>query len=119
MYPQAYFPVDATFWEGLSEHQQVEVMRLQAVAQEKVGYERGTQKYFMEDFDPRSVDKRTSGERLVEIETPRLLIAGAMLGAAATVTLGLLAGTVHGSTPAIAALILATAGIATTVLGRN
>ncbi len=119
LYPQAYFPVDTKFWEGLSAHQQAEVTRLQALAQEKVGYERGTQKYFMEDFDPRSVDKRSSGERLVEIETPRLVIAGAMLGAAATIGVALLLGRFSGIELLVAMILLIVIGSVTVAYGRN
>jgi hypothetical protein len=119
LYPQAYFPVDTAFWAGLSDQQQAEVMRLQAVAQEKVGYERGSPKYFMQDFDTRAVDKKTSGQRLVEIETPRLLLAGAMLGVAVTLTAGFALGVVAGSGVAVVAVMLVLAGVLTMAFGKN
>jgi len=119
MYPQAYYAVDHSFWEGLSKEQQLEVVRLQAVAQEKVGYERGTQKYFMEDFDPRVVDKKTSGERLVEIETPRLLIAGAMMGAALTMLTGFVFHAFTGPQILVTAGLMILAAVLTVIFGRN
>lgn len=119
LYPEAYFPVDTTFWEGLSEKQQAEVMRLQAVAQEKVGYERGTQKYFMQDFDPQAVDKKSSGERLVEIETPRLLLAGSMIGAGITMLATLAPHGIDTSPAIVTAAVLLAVGIATAIVGRN
>jgi hypothetical protein len=51
-YPQAYAPVDETFWEGLTDAQRSALDRIQAIAQEKVGFERGTPKFFIEDIDP-------------------------------------------------------------------
>jgi hypothetical protein len=90
LYPEAYKPVSREFWEGLSPTQQQEVMRLQAVAQEKVGFERGTQKYFIEDFDPDGREK-SPDVALVELAAPRLIVGGMCIGAGVlSVTLGLL-----------------------------
>jgi hypothetical protein len=82
LYPEAYRPVSRAFWEGLSAQQQHEVMRLQAVAQEKVGFERGAPKYFIDDFNP---DGRPQSPdvSLVEMATPRLISGGFLLGAGA------------------------------------
>jgi hypothetical protein len=119
LYPEAYAPVDATFWEGLSSGQQAEVMRLQAVAQEKVGYERGTPKYFMEDFDPRAVSDVDSGTRLVAIAAPRLVIGGALIGAGLTLGTGLLARAVSGAEMLVTAVVLLAVGIGTVIFGSN
>lgn len=87
-FPQAYEPVSRTFWEGLSKQQQDAVMRLQAVAMEKAGFEKGAPKMFIQDFDPSnpnapSISPRSGYERgpdLVSLAAPRLLLAGALLG---------------------------------------
>jgi hypothetical protein len=89
LYPEAYKPVSREFWEGLSPTQQNEVMRLQAVAQEKVGFERGTQKYFIEDFDPHGRAK-SPDVSLVELAAPRLVVGGMCIGAGVlSIALGL------------------------------
>lgn len=87
-FPQAYEPVSRTFWEGLSKQQQDAVMRLQAVAMEKAGFEKGAPKMFIQDFDPSnpnapSISPRGGYQRgpdLISLAAPRLLLAGALLG---------------------------------------
>jgi hypothetical protein len=86
-YPEAYKPVSTTFWEGLSDQQRSEVMRLQAVAQEKVGYEKGTTKYFMQDFDAEEAQSADPELRLVALAAPRLVAGGILIGAGAAVTI--------------------------------
>jgi hypothetical protein len=51
-YPAAYAPVSREMWEQMSEEQRAAVVRTQAIAQEKVGFERGAPKFFIADFDP-------------------------------------------------------------------
>jgi len=87
-FPQAYEPVSRTFWEGLSKQQQDAVMRLQAVAMEKAGFEKGAPKMFIQDFDPSNPNAVSFSPRggyargadLVSLAAPRLLLAGALLG---------------------------------------
>jgi hypothetical protein len=88
-FPQAYEPVSRSFWGGLSKQQQDAVMRLQAVAMEKAGFEKGTPKMFIADFDPSNPDKPMispgaaavdRGADAVAMAAPRLMLAGALLG---------------------------------------
>jgi hypothetical protein len=51
-YPEAYLPVARELWEELTPAQREKAIRLQAIAMEKVGFEKGAPKYFIEDFDP-------------------------------------------------------------------
>jgi hypothetical protein len=51
-YPEAYRDISTVYWRRLSEQDRQKVMRVQAVAMEKVGYERGTEKRFIEDIEP-------------------------------------------------------------------
>jgi hypothetical protein len=51
-YPEAYRDVSAVYWRQLSQDQREQIMQVQAVAMEKVGFERGTSKHFIEDFEP-------------------------------------------------------------------
>jgi hypothetical protein len=115
-YPQAYAPVAAGFWEGLNPRQRTELERLQAIAQEKVGYERGTPKFFIQDFDPGADPAEDAGPNIaarvfdphsgreiitntagaapsrrvgedVEDALPRLSIGGGLVGAGLAATL--------------------------------
>jgi hypothetical protein len=52
MYPELYRDVSSVYWRSLTEEQREQIMRVQATAMEKVGYERGTEKVFIQDFDP-------------------------------------------------------------------
>jgi len=52
MYPELYRDVSSVYWRSLTEEQRQQIMRVQATAMEKVGYERGTEKVFIQDFDP-------------------------------------------------------------------
>lgn len=51
-YPEAYREVSSVFWRQLSVQQQKQVTLVQAQAMEKVGFEQGTEKQFIQDFDP-------------------------------------------------------------------
>jgi len=91
-FPAAYEPVSRTFWSGLSKQQQDAVMRLQAVAMEKAGFEKGTPKLFIADFDPSNPDAPmiqpgASGAGVqadpVAMAAPRLVLGGVLLGAGA------------------------------------
>ncbi len=48
-YPEAYQPVNEEFWHGIQPEQADAVMKLQAIAMEKVGFEKGAPKFFIED----------------------------------------------------------------------
>lgn len=91
-YPAAYEPVSRTFWTGLSKQQQDAVMRLQAVAMEKAGFEKGAPKIFIADFDPSNPDApmiQPGGRGAVAqadpvaMAAPRLVLGGVLLGAGA------------------------------------
>jgi len=87
-YPQAYAPVSATFWEGLSEEQRNNVLHLQAVAMEKAGFEKSAPKYFIENFDPAApssqpMSRSQADVDLVSIAAPRLILGGILIGAGA------------------------------------
>lgn len=51
-YPEAYAKVPKLFWRSMSREHKERVMSIQAVAMEKVGFEPGTSKQFIQDFDP-------------------------------------------------------------------
>lgn len=55
-YPEAYRDVSSVYWRQLSREQRDQIMQVQAVAMEKVGFERGTTKRFIEDFEPGAED---------------------------------------------------------------
>ncbi|MBN2082600.1 hypothetical protein JW859_10405 [bacterium] len=84
-FPEAYSPVSRTFWEGLSKEQQDAVMRLQAVAMEKAGFEKGAPKMFIADFDPSNPAAATGARGAIEsdpvaLAAPRLVLGGILLG---------------------------------------
>jgi hypothetical protein len=117
-YPEAYAPVSTVFWEGLTDQQRVEVMKLQALAQEKVGFERGTQKFFMEDFDPEEAQSSDPELRLVALAAPRMVFGGVLIGAGLTVAMLGIAGALL-MAPALGfGLTAALAGAAMLVLSR-
>jgi len=97
-YPQAYEPVSATFWGGLSQDQVNAVMRLQAVAMEKTGFEKSAPKFFIENFDPANPNAPALQVRggqqavdLVSLAAPRLVLGGVLLGMGAlSLALGLI-----------------------------
>lgn len=115
-YPQAYEPVSRTFWQGLSKQQQDAVMRLQAVAMEKAGFEKGTPKMFIADFDPSNpnapmispssgaVDR---GADPVAMAAPRLMLAGALLGMGAMALALTFSGVLSPLAPIAAASVIA------------
>jgi len=51
-YPEAYAKVSQAFWRSMTPEHRRAVMAVQATAMEKVGFEEGTAKYFIRDFDP-------------------------------------------------------------------
>jgi hypothetical protein len=51
-YPEAYAKVSQAFWRSMTPEHRRSVMAVQASAMEKVGFEQGTTKYFIRDFDP-------------------------------------------------------------------
>lgn len=51
-YPEAYAKVSQAFWRAMTPEHRRSVMAVQASAMEKVGFEQGTTKYFIRDFDP-------------------------------------------------------------------
>lgn len=82
-YPTAYAPVSKEFRQELTAEQRHETMRTQAIAQEKVGYEAETQKFFINEVLPAG-SRRHTGETetdLVVLATPRLVLGGMLLGA--------------------------------------
>jgi hypothetical protein len=49
MYPGAFDGSNERFWRGLSDAQRDRLVKLQAIAMEKVGFEKGTPKFFISD----------------------------------------------------------------------
>jgi hypothetical protein len=76
LYPELYEPVNKEFWRGISDDQAGALMRLQAIAMEKVGFEKGSPKFFIDD-DPGSQyaadDYFVGGER-ARVATPKSII---------------------------------------------
>lgn len=96
-YPEAYRAGAEQHWQGKSNAQEDELSRLQAVAQEKIGYEDDTDKFFLEGaIDPRrealSPDQKLKvfgkTERPVSLESlngPPLVFGGMLMGASLTI----------------------------------
>jgi hypothetical protein len=93
-YYQAYRPVNHEFWEGLSGEQRDAVMKIQAVAMEKAGFERGTPKYFIDDFDPGAENpmaqaatgparRPVAAASETALAAPQLVLGGVLLGGGA------------------------------------
>jgi hypothetical protein len=88
-FPQAYAPVSREMWEKMSEEQQAQALRLQAIAQEKVGFEKSAPKFFIEDFDPNNPNaptvkpgsQRSAPVTEVSLAAPRLIMGGMLIGA--------------------------------------
>jgi hypothetical protein len=89
-FPQAYAPVSREMWAEMSEEQKAQALRLQAIAQEKVGFEKSAPKFFIEDFDPSNPNapaKQPGGSRSapaaseVSLAAPRLIMGGILIGA--------------------------------------
>ena len=87
-YPQAYAPVSREMWAALTDEQRALALRLQAIAQEKVGFEKSAPKFFIEDFDPSnpnasaaSIKRETAAVDLVSLAAPRLVLGGMLIGA--------------------------------------
>lgn len=51
-YPEAYAKVSQAYWRSMTPEHRRSVLAVQASAMEKVGFEQGTTKYFIHDFDP-------------------------------------------------------------------
>jgi hypothetical protein len=54
MYPEAYRDLSTVYWKQLTSQERLQVDTVQARAMEKAGYERGTQKHFIEEIEPDS-----------------------------------------------------------------
>jgi hypothetical protein len=82
-YPEAYAKVPAMFWRGMSKEHRQQVMQVQATAMEKVGFEPGTWKHFIDDFDPLMENRygdRTKEDRVAEKpRTPAVIYLGALV----------------------------------------
>ncbi len=86
IYPEAFIPVSKEFYEGLTKEQRDKLIRIQATAQEKVGFEKGAPKFFIQDFEPDGKSSRSSSAQTqtadpVSDAAPRLVIGGALMGA--------------------------------------
>jgi hypothetical protein len=95
-FPTMFNPADSQFWHGLSDEQQLEVTRIQAAAMERVGFESGTKKYFI-DADEDLTDlytvlgqeKPTAEERNNELAGGGKWIGGGVLIGAGVAALAL------------------------------
>ena len=86
-YPELLKGVDPKYYESLTEDQRHDLIIRQAIAQEKVGYEKYAPKFFLpEDEDPfpegRHVEQADMFTAL-EINRPLLILGGLILGFAA------------------------------------
>jgi len=125
-YPQAYAPIPREMWSALTEEQQALALRLQAIAQEKVGFEKGTPKFFIEDFDPdnpnapaASIRREVAAVDLVSLAAPRLVLGGMLIGAGG-VALGLSLGhLLPGGAVLAGAIVAVFVGIALAALSRS
>ena len=76
LYPELYQPVNKEFWRGINTEQADALMHLQAIAMEKVGFEKGTPKFFIDD-DPGSqyaADDYFVGTERARVSTPKSII---------------------------------------------
>lgn len=85
-FPELFSPVNTGFWAGLSEEQQLLVTRMQAAAMEKVGFESGTQKYFIDAEIDRKDLYTVQGKRPEPAETQGIgggnwILGGILIGA--------------------------------------
>ncbi len=81
-YPTAYAPVSKEFRQELTQEQRDKTMRTQALAQEKVGYEEETEKFFFNEVHPAGTRRHTGNTEtdLVVLATPRLVAGGMLMG---------------------------------------
>lgn len=106
-FPQAYAPVSREMWEQMSEEQQAAALRLQAIAQEKVGFEKNAPKFFIENFDPNNPNAPAPGLAAsrpaaseISLAAPRLILGGVLIGAGGML-LALALGHMLPSTPGV------------------
>lgn len=118
-YPQAYEPIAPQLWAGLTEDERRRVMRVQAIAQEKAGFERGAPKYFIEDFDPAEAlapsTHRDLVGRLADTRrpvSPFMLAGGVLLALAGGGLIALWQLHLLNPLTAMAAIVLVAAGLA-------
>jgi hypothetical protein len=85
-YPELLESVDKHYYESLSEEEQHELVIKQAIAQEKVGYERHAPKFFLpEEEDPYPEGRKVEQVDMFtarEIDRPLLALGGILLGLA-------------------------------------
>ncbi|MCC7478055.1 hypothetical protein IT575_06300 [bacterium] len=81
-YPRAYAPVSREFRTELTQEQRDATMRTQALAQEKVGYEEETQKFFFNEVLPAGSRRHTGHTEtdLVQLAAPRYVGGGFLVG---------------------------------------
>lgn len=88
MYPELLQEVDPRLFDRLSAEQIKDLFILQAKAQEKVGYEKYTPKFFLpedEDPFPETRVQHTDAYVIREINRPMLVLGGLLLGLAGAV----------------------------------
>lgn len=81
-YPEAYAKVSQAFWRNTTSEHREAVMRVQATAMEKVGFEQGISKFFISDFDPMQQNIYCSNRPQAKKQTkagPTSLFAGVLL----------------------------------------
>lgn len=83
LYPEAFEPVSADFWHGVSQHQRDQLMRLQAIAMEKVGFEKDTPKFFLADSSTDRFGRSVPAKPPQTTNAPLATTAGVVLGVAA------------------------------------
>jgi len=120
LYPTAFIPVSKEFYNELTQEQRDKLMKLQAIAQEKAGYEKGTPKFFIEDFDPSGASPVRSSEPAdpVADAAPRLVVGGALLGAGVLAFALAAAGLLPGGVWLTGGIIAALGGVGLAFTGR-
>lgn len=122
IYPEAFIPVSKEFYEGLTKEQQDKLIKIQAIAQEKVGYEKGAPKFFIGDFIPGEStvpSRKSQAADPVSDAAPRLVVGGALIGAGLLATGLSLAHVLPGGMVLVGALLGLGIGIALAINPRG
>jgi len=119
MYPELMEEVDPGMFDRLSPEQIKDLFIMQAIAQEKVGYEKHTPKFFLpEEEDPFPETRQRHADNYVvrEINRPLLILGGLLLGLAGAV-IGARLGFVLQDVPLCVTASAAVAGLGLVIIG--
>lgn len=86
LYPEMFDSVNADFWDGLSSEQRDAIVRVQAVAMEKVGYEPGTDKFFIDGGEDETDLRTVAGRKIDRLDDGEggwgFIVGGLLIGGA-------------------------------------